>query len=346
MTIKKLIFILAVLLNFCATAQDVHFSQQFYSPLTLNPALTGATSPIQAIVNYRQQWNSVGEPFNTIGASFDARLNNKNTKKGIFAIGVNFYNDNSGVSKVKTNNVNLHFAYHLPINQTNMIGIGIYGGWGQQTLDLRDEQWGVQYDATMTEGYNPNMASGETFGFPSFSYMDAGTGLVYTYDGSAYRTAKGETKVQAGAAVYHVSQPDYSFVSSTNDVLHMRISAFANAVFGIKNTKNAFMPSVYFNTQNSSREILLGTYYRYTLTEGSQITGYNKPFYISAGLFTRFNDAMIAKLLLQYQDYSVGFAYDFNISNLSSYSKSLGGFELFLRYNLYEMGGGTFSKIR
>src|SRR5690554_6833712 len=78
-------------------AQDVHFSQMYYSPLTLNPALSGIDNPITAIVNFRTQWKSIATPYNTIGFSVDARLNeNKRDKKGIFAMGLNFFNDQSG----------------------------------------------------------------------------------------------------------------------------------------------------------------------------------------------------------------------------------------------------------
>src|SRR5690606_40982666 len=62
------------------TAQDIHFSQMGYSPLTLNPALAGANYDLQVNVNYRNQWNSVAVPFQTIGASVDTRLDRKSTR--------------------------------------------------------------------------------------------------------------------------------------------------------------------------------------------------------------------------------------------------------------------------
>jgi len=73
--IKLIVLLLGSLAGFRSFAQDIHFSQMEYSPLTLNPALAGANSPMQGIVNYRSQWNSVAVPYKTIAASFDMRCN-------------------------------------------------------------------------------------------------------------------------------------------------------------------------------------------------------------------------------------------------------------------------------
>ena len=55
-------------------AQDIHFSQMQYAPITLNPALAGASHDMQAILNYKTQWKSVATPYNTINASYDMRF--------------------------------------------------------------------------------------------------------------------------------------------------------------------------------------------------------------------------------------------------------------------------------
>ena len=80
MKIKVLIVGLSAL-NF-VSAQDIHFSQMGYSPLTLNPALAGANYDLQVNANYRSQWNSVAEPFQTVAVSADTRLNfSKNRRR-------------------------------------------------------------------------------------------------------------------------------------------------------------------------------------------------------------------------------------------------------------------------
>lgn len=324
--------------------QDVHFSQMIYSPTNLNPALSGANTTLQVITNYRSQWKSVAVPYQTFGASVDGRFNNnKRGKKGIMAGGIGFFNDQVGDLKVTTNNVTANLAYHLILDRTSTLGLGIYGGWGQRTINSEDGRWGNQYDGM---NYDEALPSNEVFNSPSFSYLDAGAGLVYTYrQFEGYMTQNNQKEVTGGVAFYHVNNPSFSFIDNGSEKLYMRWSMFVNALIGFENSDAALEPAIYFNRQKSTMEILYGTYYRFMLTEGSKITGFNKPFYFHLGLFHRWGDALIAKSMIEWNQYSAGFAYDFNISSLNEVSSAKGGFEIFLRYNLIQ-GPGTMSKIR
>ena len=72
------LFVLLFSIN--AFAQDIHFSQYYASPLTLNPALTANINGVfRVAANYRNQWfnvptlNSVA-PYQTYQVSFDAPI--------------------------------------------------------------------------------------------------------------------------------------------------------------------------------------------------------------------------------------------------------------------------------
>lgn len=342
--LKTLLASFLILTVNCSFAQDIHFSQVSFSPLTLNPALTGANGAINGVINYKTQWASVARSYNTMAASFDMRI--LENKSGIFAAGLNFFNDQSGQSRISQNAVNLHLAYHMFLNDEHSIGVGLYGGWGQNALTFNDDKWGVQYDQAQG-AYNGSIGSGENFERQSFSYIDAGTGILYSYNDSRDGFSGDEGKVvNVGFAAYHVNQPSYSFIAAANDKLRMRISGFADALITLKSSRNSIRPGVYFNYQNGSKEIVLGTYYRYMATQGSQITGLKKPLYLSLGGFYRFGDALITKFMAEFHEYSLGIAYDFNVSNLSTFSRSLGGFEMFLRYSMPQLGGmGSKSRI-
>ena len=57
--------------------QDIHFSQFYMSPLTLNPALTGVMNCNTRLVgNYRNQWASVlgKSSDNTYAVSYDQKM--------------------------------------------------------------------------------------------------------------------------------------------------------------------------------------------------------------------------------------------------------------------------------
>ncbi|MFN9114828.1 MAG: type IX secretion system membrane protein PorP/SprF, partial [Bacteroidota bacterium] len=57
------------------------------------------------------------------------------------------------------------------------------------------------------------------------------------------------------------------------------------------------------------------------------------------GMFYRLQDAAVARVMFEYDLFSLGFAYDINLSNLTSVTNSVGGFELFMRYNFGDGGG-------
>ncbi|MCE2711458.1 MAG: PorP/SprF family type IX secretion system membrane protein [Cryomorphaceae bacterium] len=340
-------FLLSIFILVCCmelNAQDVHFSHAEFSPLTLNPGLAGALSPFQGIVNYRSQWRSVASPYKTIAASFDARFNEKKRdRKGIIAGGLNFFNDQAGDLKVVSNNVHLNLAYHLILNRNSTLGLGITTGYGQRSINPNAGRWGSQYvngsfDATAI----PNL---DFLNTSSFSFLDAGTGMVYTYSKNAgYMTQNNQLSVNAGVAAYHLNKPTYSFTGNSSEKLYVRYSAFVNATIGIQNTRGSFLPGIYYQRQATQQEFLFGTHYKYLLNEGSSYTGFTRPMALYIGLFNRFRDALVGKIMFEYDCYSAGFAYDINLSGLRAVSNAKGGFELFLRYNFSD-GGGFRSRI-
>ncbi len=110
---KAITTTLLVTVTLMSLGQDIHFSQMRFSPLNLNPALAGAEQNLQALINYRNQWNSVAFPFQTIGGSVDWRFKEKRGGNGFLAGGVNVFNDQAGDVRMTTTNVNLSIAYHL-----------------------------------------------------------------------------------------------------------------------------------------------------------------------------------------------------------------------------------------
>ena len=341
---KSFLLLLSISISANLMAQDVHFSQMEHSPMNVNPALVGANAPFTGIVNYRTQWNSVATPFNTIAASFDGRFNEGQfQKKGIIAGGLGFYNDNAGDNRVRSTSVSLNLAYHMILDRSHTIGLGIYGAYGQRSIDASNGMWASQYDGT---SYNPALSSGETFNSSSFGYMDAGAGVLYTYrSGEGYMTQNNNQTVNAGIAFYHVNGPKYGFIENTNENLSLRTSIFANAIIGLSNSHGALVPGAYFNFQGSAREFLYGLSYRYTIVEGSKMTGRNKATYVSFGLFNRFADALIPRVQFEWSALTVGFAYDVNISKLTEASNARGGMEFALKYT-FESGSSSKAKIR
>jgi type IX secretion system PorP/SprF family membrane protein len=342
-TIKLFVFFFLGVLS--SYGQDAHFSNMDYSPMNINPGLAGANYGLQANASYRTQWNSVGTPFQTIAASFDMRVNeNSRNKNGHFAVGFNFYNDRAGETRISTNQASFNAAYHLMIDRQSTIGLGMFAGFGQRSLDASSGMWGNQYDGF---AYDPTMASGETFSNANFTHLDVGTGIVYTFGANERRMrANNGLRINAGYAVFHVNRPSYSFIGEGEDPLYMRHAVFANGSIGIPGSTMFIDPGVYFQLQGPSTEFLIGADYRVLLNEGSKVTGNIKRSSVAFGAYFRARDAIVARFIYEFSGLSIGFSYDFNISTLSEVSSGRGGAEFFLRWRMNELPGTGATRSR
>ena len=93
-----------ILACLAAQGQDIHFSQYFASPLTLNPATIGGfNGQFRFAANYRNQWYFLKSRYDgsragyaTYSGSYDIRLLRKKLKYDQFGVGVMVFNDKAG----------------------------------------------------------------------------------------------------------------------------------------------------------------------------------------------------------------------------------------------------------
>jgi type IX secretion system PorP/SprF family membrane protein len=328
---KKALLILSIACSAIdLLAQDLHFSQVDQIPLLVNPAQTGSESQIRAGINYRNQWKSVASPFQTMAAGFDARLQkSKRRSDGFFALGLQVYNDQTGDLSIRTSQISLSGAYHLSLGRNSTIGLGIYAGFGQRSIDGNNGRWGNQYNGL---AYDPSILNGEPLPTAQFSFKDAGAGTLYRYrknnPGSQSWVVHSAT---AGLGFFHVNRPFYSFLANENERLWMRYTIFGSAEISMKNTKTALIPLFFYQQQKSATECVYGASYRYYL-KGSLSGKSASNNFMSFGLYNRFKDAMIGKMGFQMNQYQLNLSYDFTISDLSDLAKTQGAFELSFSY--------------
>lgn len=346
-TFIKSIFLSGALISVSSViAQDIHFSQFYMSPLTLNPALAGTTVWIRAGLQYRTQWSSVTVPYKTIGASFDVKSKRRWIKiKGMtekyrqsgengFGWGLNVYNDKAGDGNMGTLQFNGSLAYQIYIGGRGMLAMGLQAGIAQRSIQFNKLYWGSQYDPSSSTGYNaalpPDKATIGQDG--SFVVPDVGAGIIYTYKkNERYMRGSDQREVSVGGSLFHISQPNWSFVG-TDEKLYMRMVFHGSGAFGISGTNLAILPGFVIMRQGPNQEIFLGSMFRYMLKEDSKYTGFVKGSSISAGGYYRNKDAFVAAALFEFASYGLGISYDFNISGLKTASSGRGGLEVTLRF--------------
>lgn len=321
-----------------ARAQDIHFSQFYESPLTLNPALCGMfNGTLQAEANYRTQWAGAmgaGDGYNTIGASVEYQNLSKDWKHGYLSAGLSFFNDRSGALQIDMNQVNLSIASGVFLNRRSCLTGGLQAGWSQHSINLQNIPWDEQY---INGQYDPNASSGEPSMGNTFSYLDFSAGMLYSYIvRQATLSSNDHFKLNLGAAIFHVNQPEMSYYNMTGPGtnLYMRFVFHASADYGIPNSPLSVVPALIFFRQGPAQEIDAGAMVRYVLRQQSQYTGNNKGTTISAGAYYRWDDAAIIMIQMDLVSYSFGLSYDVNISQYTSATSGAGALEISLKYIL------------
>lgn len=310
-------------------SQDIHFSQFSMTPLLINPAQAGTQNDLRAIINYKNQWSSVADPYTTYNFSFDMAINKKKSGSGFSALGVNVFNDKAGNAKMGTFQGTVTYAYHVYLSDRSTLGGGLYGAFGQRSSDLGGLQWGNQYDGM---AYNANLPSGELDGSENFMFLDFGGGVHWRYNrNERYMTGNDQRTYNAGITVFHVNSPKYSFYD-TDEKLHMKEVFYANALIGIGNTNLSVVPGFFYSKQGKLSELLMGSMFRFQFKESSKITGYIKGSSMSAGIYYRNKDAVVACLMYEFSQYAIGMSYDVNLSGLKTVSNGKGGLEISLRF--------------
>lgn len=336
--IRKVLFsgVFGLCVNAPAHAQDIHFSQFDETQLQLNPADAGVQHDIRVITNYKNQWQSVGSPYKTYALSGDARL--LKSKKHHMGLGLDFFSDKAGDANLNSTQINLSLSGIINVNDKSVISGGIMTGFAQRSIDLGGLEWGDQYDGSV---YNAALPTGETATANSFTFVDLGGGVQYSFGNSEmYISANDSRKVNVGVSVFHPHTPSYTFYGDNTQILHTKWVFHGNAAFGIKNTNLVLKPSYIVLLQGATKEITPGMTFQYILQEGSKYTKNKKPSAFSLGGYYRVEDAFIGVAKFEYSNYAIGFSYDVNLSKLKTVSKTRGGFEISLRF----ISPGAFGK--
>ncbi len=329
---KRLAFYLSLVLILTVTSlrgQDIHFSQFYMSPLTLNPALTGVMNCNTRIVgNYRNQWASVlgRNAYNTYSVSYDQKM--PVGRYDYFGFGGNIWSDVAGSLDFQTLTLKLSGSYSRRVggdrHKANYMVIGAEAGASQRSIDFHNAQWPAQNDNGV---HNPQFPSGEVDLPENFMFGDIGLGVLWF-------SVKKKQNYYFGAAFNHLNQANLSFYRpSTVEKYYSRMVVHAGGEFPM-NSSVSFVPGAVIFNQGPSLEINGGTSLRFNL-DGSSDQSFQ------FGAWTRLArhfekpllmDAIILSTRFDYSNWGIGFSYDINVSSLSDQSRGNGGFEFSMVY--------------
>lgn len=303
-------------------AQDVHFSQFYHAPLTLNPALTGVSRGDMRFTGlYRSQWNSAQAPYKTILVSAENRFYTIAHETWWLSGGINLFYDRAGDSNFSTANAMLSGSYTKMLDKFNFLSVGLAAGFGQRRFDMADLTFDNQWNGSV---FDPNRPTREDFDDPNLAYPDFGAGFNWRGQSGLKRT-----KMDLGAGVYHLTRPNQGYKDSEKNQLPVRTSLYFMPTFQVSKKVDI----VGFGTtqmQGSDFEALAGAAGRLHLSEQK-----SKEIALQFGFTFRFNaigDALIPAAELHYHQWLIGLSWDVNVSNFSTATNRNGGPEIAVQY--------------
>jgi type IX secretion system PorP/SprF family membrane protein len=328
--ISILMFVTTVFMNVAGFSQDIHFSQFIATPLLINPAQTALGGNARMILNYKNQWQSVGSPFRTYAFSGDVALNKSKTHPNYFGMGVLFYSDKAGDSQMGTTEGALTFSGIVKVSDNSKFSGGMLFGFSQRSINYDKLLWENQYDGLTL---NSALASNEPAGLKAYHFFDLGGGVCWTYGKEEkYISANDGVRATVGISVWHFGLPRYTFYGISDERLNTKLIMHSAVEMGLANSNVIFAPNLLYMKQGKLHELDLGGIFKFIIKENSKYTGRIKASAIGIGVSYRYKDAIIPQFSYENSAYAFGISYDANISQLKAASEMRGGMEVYIRF--------------
>ncbi len=316
MKLARLLFLclLVFTLN-TAEAQDIHFTQFDMSPISLNPALSGAFKGTVRIGGiYRDQWASViDNPYRTPSFYIDVPAFRGIGKKDWIGIGASLINDQSGSANLSNLIIGGNLAYHWALDDKRKNVLTIAGGYSQ--VQRRFDQQNLVFGNQINSGtIDTNLPTGEGTLDDNKSYGDYQAGLAFR------SKPKAGLEYTIGFSSFNIAETEEGFVG--NGTRARRYVGHATADIDLKGDWK-FRPQVLYQTQAGTEELIANLLFGYELNENTVL---------NFGPGYRLDDAAMILLGIDYKNLRAGVSYDFNVSDLSAASNSQGGFEIGVGY--------------
>ena len=319
MVIKKGLFIsFMIFLQFFCTAQDIHYSQFFNSPMNVNPASTGLFNGDKRIMgSFRDQWRSVPVPWTTFSAAYDQKIYPGKSDDNFWGLGLMFNYDRQGDSKISLSNFNVLASYNIILNKNNILTFGAMLGYAGRAFNETGLTWDQQWDGIM---FDPTLPSGENFDIHRINFIETAAGINYRYQVSE------RTKFDLGVGAFHLVEPNVNYDPSKPSALPRRYSFSLNTSLQLASSIDLLLSGVhqFQNTYNVTAAV--GQLKLYA----NQKRGTTTNFYLGAGY--RFSESLFPMVAVEYNDIYVSFSYDIDQSGFNNVTNGRGGPELHFRY--------------
>lgn len=315
----KLFLLIFIFVQTQVFSQDVHFTQFYTAPLTINPSLTGDyTGDYRFMNTFRSQWRKFDPGYLSNSAGYDQQFYVLNEK---MSGGLNVVYDKSGVNAFQIAKINLSAAWHKLVGKS-VFHIGVQGGYVMKSFDVSKLTFPDQFNLN-TGYFDTNVASAEADRNDKVSYLDVNAGI-------GWNRKFGKHTPKLGFAMFHLNRPDENFFGPENKLPNRYVVTVSDK--WEKNDRTIITPQILFMEQSKANDFMAGVL---ITRKSKEVT--NKISSVSYGAFVRNSvksqtDAIALVTGFRYDLFDFGFSYDINISEAQTVTRNRGAFEISIIY--------------
>lgn len=287
---KKTLFIFTFFASLLSNGQDLVYTQNFGSPLYVNPAFAGNLAKTSFHLNAREQWPSISGSYSSSSFSANHRLDKINS-----GVGVIIKQDEEGSASYKSLNISGIYSYQLHLNKNWTLSPALQMTYMNNRFDKSTFVFGDQINEDFTVSNTVN----EDISFNSISFFDASSGVIL-YD----------ENVWLGFSTHHITQPK-NFIGSTAS-LNRKYSFHSGFEYSFRpptlREEITITPSVNINYQDPFTRFglnFLSSYHFFTIGTGiSNITSsFSNQNILNSFILAGYSDDNIR----------LGYSYDFTV---------------------------------
>ncbi len=266
-------------------SQDVIYSQFYANPIYLNPAIAGSKLSSRLTLNYRNQWPTVSQGYNSMSVSWDQPV-----EKLSGALGVIVNGDVAAGGIYNSFSANGIYSYRIEVSENILFNAAMQVGYLQHRLDWSKLVFEDQSNQVVPSQLNVGK-------------IDFSAGVLGGYKEHFY----------FGVAVNHLTQPDLSYYEGITNRLDMRYTVHSGVMINVRegaHGKDAgsltISPNIVYVQQGNFHQLNLGVY--------------ANSYPLIAGLWLRHSfenpDAAILLLGIQQKNYKIEYSFDYTLSRL------------------------------
>ncbi len=339
----RILILAFILLPACGFSQDFHYSQIDQSMAMINPATTSTFSGFERIsLQHRNQWLGSGTQFMTSMGMMEFSIGKQARRTSAYSgLGVYFINDIGGDSKFSIKTGGVTASGVLPLSKAHAISAGIQVGYSNRSADFSRLTFYNQWNGTQ---FDPNIDPNEVNGVNSFSHLDAGIGVAYSYNKDNENTlSASDLSFQGGFSMQHLNRPTLRYNSLVDDKLPIKMCIHANLRYGLSPESNLEFSAAQF-IQAQYLETIGGMFYRLKMKSASRLTSFVSDQYFVIGSYFRSTGAIIPSVFLDLGGFLIGISYDYELGKIASmYRQTV---EVSLKFNFGKKSIFSSSKMR